>query len=149
MGESIGKTNDVGIIPTVSVGSTDLHSVGQLYLGGPSVIFTTFVLVEKNKSNLVLPRDHSFDSLVPHLQGKSFAMIMDAIIEGTQHAYRTAKRAYVTIALPEKSAYYMGQFMQLKMMEMVYLGFLLDVNPFDQPAVEQYKKETRRLLAHN
>lgn len=62
MGESIGKTRTydgmhTGITPTVSIGSTDLHSVAQLYLGGPRDKFTTFVRVEENKSNVGIPHD--------------------------------------------------------------------------------------------
>jgi glucose-6-phosphate isomerase len=53
----------------------------------------------------------------------------------------------MSVVLPEKSAYLVGQFMQIKMLEIMYLGYLLNVNPFDQPAVELYKKETRKILA--
>ena len=73
---------------------------------------------------------------------------MDAIIRGVQTAYYKHKRPYASIVLPEKTAYHIGQLLQCKMIEMVYLGFLLDVNPFDQPNVELYKKETKEILAH-
>jgi len=49
--------------------------------------------------------------------------------------------------LPDKSAYSMGELLQFKMMEMMYLGSLLNVNPFNQPNVESYKTETRKILA--
>lgn len=155
MGESIGKeytrNNEqkfIGITPTVSVGSIDLHSVGQLYLGGPYDKFTTFVSVTQNKSNLVLPDMPECEKLVAKIQGKSLPSVMNAIIHGVQAAYYKHKRPYVSIVLPEKTAYYIGQFLQFKMMEMVYLGKLLEVNPFDQPQVELYKKETKDILAH-
>jgi len=154
MGESIGKeyTRDnkqkfIGMTPTVSVGSIDLHSVGQLYLGGPYDKVTTFVSVAQNKSNLVLPNIPDYEKLVAKIQGKSLASVMDAIIQGVQRAYHTHKRPYVSVVLPEKTAYYIGQFLQFKMMEMAYLGYLLEVNPFDQPQVELYKKETKEILA--
>ncbi len=155
MGESIGKEFNrtakrvmVGITPTVSIGSTDLHSVAQLYLGGPRDKFTTFVLVEKNKSNLELPRFDEFEKLVAKIQGKSLSSIMNAILQGIQTAYSKNNRPFASIIMPEKSAWYVGQLLQWKMIEMMYLGYLLDVNPFDQPNVEAYKKETREILAH-
>jgi glucose-6-phosphate isomerase len=54
----------------------------------------------------------------------------------------------MVVTLPEKSAFYLGQFLQCKMIEMMYIGALLEVNPFDQPQVELYKQETREILAH-
>ncbi|HLW72923.1 MAG TPA: hypothetical protein VKR54_02650 [Candidatus Babeliales bacterium] len=84
---------------------------------------------------------------MPKIQKKSFASIMSAILEGTKRAYHHDNRPFVSVTLPEKSAYYLGQFMQIKMIEIIYLGFLLNVNPFDQPQVESYKKETKNILA--
>ena len=154
MGESIGKERDrqgkrvnVGITPTVSVGSDDLHSVAQLYLGGPHNRITTFVSVPQKKS-IEVPSNTPFDSLVPMIQGKSFATIMSAIEQGTKMAYQKNKRPYMTIDMPERSAHAVGQWLQLKMVEIMYLGFLFSINPFDQPQVELYKKETREILDH-
>jgi len=73
---------------------------------------------------------------------------MDAILQGVYRAYKKNKRPFVSIVLPEKSAYYIGQLLQFKMIETIYLGYLLAINPFDQPQVELYKKETREILAH-
>ncbi len=152
--ESIGKaqTRDgddihVGLLPTISIGSTDLHSVAQLYLAGPINRFTTFIAVEKNNTDLTLPNCQEFESIVPNIQGASLATIMNAILHGTQKAYANQNLPFVTWNVPEKSAYYIGQFMQIKMIEIMYLGFLLNINPFDQPEVEKYKTETRRILA--
>jgi glucose-6-phosphate isomerase len=154
MGESIGKQyaidgqeKFIGMTPTVSVGSTDLHSVGQLNLGGPYDKFTTFVSVAQNKSDLIVPTLPTYATLVG-IQGRSLATLMNAIIQGVQRAYYLHERPYVSIVLPEKNAYYIGQFLQFKMMEIVYLATLLEVNPFDQPQVELYKKETKEILTH-
>lgn len=155
MGESIGKEHDrdgntvhVGMTPTVSIGSTDLHSVGQLYLGGPRDTVTTFIAITKNKSNLVLPEYESFEKLVAKIQGKSVSFILHAILHGVQQAYANEGLPFMAITLPEKRAAFIGQLMQMQMQEIVYLGYLLNVNPFDQPHVELYKKETRKILAH-
>jgi len=155
LAESIGKNFDrhgnnvhVGITPTVSVGTTDLHSVAQLYLGGPYDKYSTFVSVAKHKSNIALPELPGFEKLVPSLQKKSLPKIMNAILQGVQRAYQKSERPFSSIVLPEKSAYYIGQLLQLHLLEVIYLGDLLDVNPFDQPHVELYKQETKEILAH-
>jgi glucose-6-phosphate isomerase len=154
--ESLGKTCNIkdervntGMLPTVSIGSTDLHSVAQLYLAGPHNRFTTFVSVANNASHVMIPDYEEFEPLVAHIQKKPLSVIMNAILEGTHKAYLNDNRPFVCWTLPEKSAFYIGQFMQIKMLEIMYLGFLLDVNPFDQPEVEKYKKETRDILAKN
>lgn len=152
MGESIGKEIDIhgkkimaGITPTVSLGSIDLHSVAQLYLGGPHDKITTFVTVHKTKTDIVLPDNEP--SLLPYLSGKSFSTIMNAIIDGTKTAYLKHNRPFCSLELPEKNEYYVAQLMQMKMLEMMYLGHLMEVNPFDQPNVELYKTETHRILS--
>lgn len=152
--ESVGKAYDnnnnlinTGVLPTISLGSTDLHSVAQLYLAGPYNRFTTFIEVEHTASNVTVPDYENFESLVPHIQEKSLTTIMKAILQGTKKAYHHDNRPFISMILPEKSAYYLGQFMQIKMIEIMYLGYLLNVNPFDQPQVESYKKETKNILA--
>ena len=154
MGESIGKEKNLhgktvhgGITPTVSMGSTDLHSVGQLYLGGPFDKLTTFINVHDPMHAIKVPQN-SLSKLVAHIEGKSLQQIMNAIVQGTQRAYAEHKRPFMSITLEQKNAYYMGQLLQLKMIQMMYLGALLEVNPFDQPNVELYKIQTRKILAH-
>lgn len=155
MGESIGKAFDrqgtrveTGIIPITSIGSTDLHSVGQLYLGGPRTIFTTFVTVAHPQATLAIPLEEPAHSLAPRLQERIVGAIMDAIVQGTTAAFASEKRPFSVHELPEISAVTVGQLLQELMFEMVYLGFLMNVNPFDQPQVELYKHETRKILAH-
>tara|TARA_Y100000310_G_C20676209_1_gene813202 strand:- start:1108 stop:2367 length:1260 start_codon:yes stop_codon:yes gene_type:complete len=153
MGESIGKELNKkgrrvyeGITPTVSIGSTDLHSLAQLYLGGPYDKVTTFVRLEKVKP-IKIPEKASYNALISDIQGKTLQEIMQAIIEGTQIAFRKGKRPFMEITLKDKSEEELGIFLQMKMMEMMYLGSLLNVNPFNQPAVERYKIETKRILS--
>jgi glucose-6-phosphate isomerase len=153
LAESIGKEHDLsnnqvftGITPTYSIGSTDLHSVAQLYLGGPFDKFTTFVHIKDNKHVLNLPNYPAYDQLVNGIQKRSMQEIMAAIYEGVKTAFVKGKRPFMEIALPDKSEESIGQFLQFKMMETMILGGLLDVNPFDQPNVEAYKMETRKLL---
>jgi len=154
LAESLGKESTLtnkkvvaSIVPTVSVGSIDLHSVGQLTLSGTLPVFTTFVIVEKNNNTLLVPQTSCLNSLDQFVSGKSLHAIMQAIYEGTAHAYERRKLPFVTIALPEKNAWYIGQWLQCHMIAIIYLGYLLDLNPFDQPNVELYKQKTREILA--
>lgn len=154
LAESIGKESDrdgkkvhLGITPTVSIGSTDLHSIGQLYLAGPYNTITTFVTVEKNYHEVKVPAYTEYEKLVGHIQARSLSSIMDAIFQGVIGAYGVQNRPYMCIELPEKKSFYIAQLMQYKMLEIMYLGYLLHINPFDQPNVELYKKETRKILA--
>ena len=135
-----GKQVLMGITPTISLGSIDLHSVAQLYLGGPRDKCTTFVTVGKNTHNVVVPPQ------VLGLSGRSFSDIMHALSEGTKEAYLKNNRPFCSVIVPEKNEYYIGQFLQFKMIEVMYLGFLCNVDPFDQPNVEMYKRETQRIL---
>jgi glucose-6-phosphate isomerase len=152
--ESLGKATttqgqvvNIGLTPTVSIGSTDLHSMVQLYLAGPHNRFTTFIAVENARRQLQIP-DTTARTLAPAMAAQSFATLMHAILQGTQKAYERAQRPFVSWVIPEKNAWYIGQLMQYKMMEVMYLGSLWNINPFDQPHVELYKQETQRLLAH-
>ncbi len=158
MGESIGKEKKhngkrtpIGITPTVSIGSTDLHSVGQLYLGGPDDKITTFINTEVNiaaniTADITLPEKLFFSGLVENLGNKTTTQIMRAIYEGVITAYNKRKIPFMEVILRDISPYSLGQFLQFKMMEMMYLGHLLQINTFDQPNVEMYKKETRKIL---
>jgi glucose-6-phosphate isomerase len=153
MAESLGKEFDTegkrvltGITPTVSIGSIDLHSMVQLYLGGPYDKFTKFVVLETNKTNINLPDEKSYESLVKGIKSKKMKEIMDAIFIGTKNAYIKGKRPFMEIILPNKSEESIGQFLQMQMMEIMYLGALMEINPFNQPNIESYKIETRKEL---
>lgn len=151
LGESMGKETAsgtvIGITPTVSVGSTDLHSVGQLYLGGPNVRVTTFVSVQTNVPGPIVPTSgRVFSELAPMITGKATTDIMSAILAGTTHAYNVRGLPFMEIELEEITLSELGAFMQMKMIEVMFLANLLKVNAFNQPAVELYKVETKRLL---
>lgn len=153
MGESVGKEKSLdgqivhtGITPTVSVGSTDLHSVGQLYLGGPKDKLTTFVASAKS-TEITVPETRVFPDLVPMITGKSAEQILHAILEGVKIAYGHAELPYMEVTLDAIDEHSLGSYLQFKMLEMMYVGLLLNVNTFDQPNVESYKIETKRLLS--
>jgi glucose-6-phosphate isomerase len=156
LAESLGKEkkrdgipNKDTILPITSLGSTDMHSIGQLFLANIIPIATTFVVFEtKEQSPIIHHYEEQFNNLVANIQGRSLAAISKSILQGIKKTYKIKELPYRTITIPEKNAYCIGQFLQQAMFEIVYLGYLLDVYPFDQPAVELYKQETRKILAH-
>jgi glucose-6-phosphate isomerase len=152
MGESIGKAESLGgdtvhtgITPTVSLGSTDLHSVGQLYLGGPRDKFTTFVYTEET-ADIQVPATRVFPELIPAITEKSAQSILEAILDGVKIAYQKADLPFMEVVMERIDERTIGAYLQFKMLEMMYLGRLLNVNPFDQPSVESYKIETKKIL---
>ncbi|MEA1924697.1 MAG: hypothetical protein U9M95_02400, partial [Candidatus Altiarchaeota archaeon] len=153
MAESLGKEYNnsgervfEGLTPLTCIGSRDLHSMAQLLLGGPYDKLTSFIKVEEWDSEVSVPLNPKYSDLVDGIQGKSLGSIMDAIYEGVKVSFRDNKRPFTEVVLPDMKEASIGGFLQYKMMETMYLGSLLDVNPFNQPNVESYKKETRRIL---
>ncbi|KXK26891.1 MAG: Glucose-6-phosphate isomerase [candidate division WS6 bacterium OLB20] len=152
MGESVGKQFDLdgnevrtGITPIVAIGSTDLHSMAQLFYGGPDDKFTTLVYAPESKDLVRIPAEPMFP-LVDGIAGKSFADVMDAIYGGVAASYKAGSLPFAEVHLPRVSPYHVGEYLQFKMLEMMYLAKLMNVNAFDQPNVEDYKVETKKLL---
>ncbi len=152
LAESIGKEFDdkkkkvnVGITPITSIGSTDLHSMAQLYLGGPDDKFTNFVTVNFN-NKVHTPGYNEFNELVGNIQKTELAQIMKAIANGTKIAYKKKKLHFIETKFDFRDEFNVGAFMQLKMIKTMLLAKIFNVNPFNQPNVELYKYETRKLL---
>jgi glucose-6-phosphate isomerase len=142
--ESLGK-DEKGFTPIVSIGSADLHSQAQLYWGGPDDKWTNFVYSFFGDVNYV-PRHLSFNGLVANMAGKSLEDIQKAILGGVKNAYEKTRRPFAEIDLNGISAWELGYYLQFRMLEVMYLARLTDVNCFDQPQVELYKTTTRELL---
>ena len=144
MGESIGKEG-MGLTPTVSIGSTDLHSMVQLYLGGPKNKYTSFIYT--NTFDIYnLPANNTLSD-IKEIEGEPVGTIMNAIQQGTITAYKKQNLPFTEIIFEAISAEEIASYMQFKMIEMMFLGKLMKVNSFDQPQVELYKTETKKILA--
>jgi len=144
MAESLGKDN-TGPTPTVAIGSVDLHSTLQLYIGGPKNKFFTFIWptiqnTDKEKPNL-------FPEIVPEIENKSANEIMKAIYDGVKDTYKHEEIPYSEIQLEDISEKSIGEFMQFKMIETMILGTLFGVNAFNQPNIDKYKYETKKTLS--
>ncbi|MCX6735489.1 MAG: hypothetical protein NTZ13_00180 [Candidatus Parcubacteria bacterium] len=152
--ESLGKKYDkkgneayAGMTPLVSLGTVDLHSMVQLYLGGPKDKFTNFIYsTDFGEKYISIPPSSPFETLVPDIASKDFQKIMASILGGTMESYKEKELPFVETVLPQINEYYLGQYFMLKMMETVFLGNLWGVDPFGQPEVEGYKKAARELL---
>ena len=152
IGESIGKERDIdgnviraGITPIVSIGSTDLHSMAQLYFGGPKDKFTMLVHAPMNEL-LRLPEEGVFHGLVEGLPGKTPNDIMQAIIGGVRAAYKKNDLPFMDVEFAEISPRSLGAYLMWRMITIMYLAKFLHVNAFDQPNVEDYKTTTKELL---
>lgn len=151
LAESIGKEREdgthIGITPTIAIGSTDLHSVGQLIFGGRNDRFTSLISVPTAwKSDYRYENDTPF--MLSVLENKSPEDLMRAIYDGVRNTYENYKLPFVELELSDLNERELGAFMSLQMAVIMYLGKLFDINTFDQPAVESYKREVKNLLSN-
>lgn len=154
MGESLGKAVHIDgspvsahCVPMVSIGTTDLHAVGQLFLAGVAPVITTFVTCTRMREMDRLTNQSLFEQLVPDMGNKSLHELMQAVEYGVMQTYAERSLPYIQVALYEKSMSCIGQLMQLYVHQVIYLAQLLQVNAFDQPEVESYKRQVRKRLA--
>ena len=141
--ESLGK-DKLGITPIAALGPTDQHSQLQLYIEGPHDKIITFVIAEKYKHDLRVPKTNNREAA--YLGGHSFNKILNIEYKATSVSLMKNKRPNGTIYLPELNEYYLGQLFFFFEMAAVYLGELLGINVFDQPGVEHSKKYMYGLL---
>lgn len=153
MGESIGKEFDLngkkvlnGMTPTISNGISDLHSMSQLLLGGPKDKLVNFVGVSKNRKHIGFSSPKRYELFVKGIKNMNYESVLKCIYEGVINSFKKEKRPFVEIILKDKSERSIGALLQFKMIEIVYIAELMNVNPFGQPAVEKYKAEVRKIL---
>ena len=152
VGESLGKVQSgrwrkmrTGITPTVSIGSTDLHSVGQLYLAGPRDKISSLVWRTHTEDELSVPRTLVIDKDKDFLKQLKPAQVMRAIFDGVVRTYVNEGLPHMRIEMSDDVSD-LGYFLQWRELETMFLAHLMKVYAFDQPAVELYKKETRAIL---
>lgn len=144
-GESEGKQHN-GLYPTVHGYSTDLHSLGQMVQDGERNLFETFLTVATHNSDITVPGDDdNFDEL-NYVAGKSFNEINQKAFLGTKEAHIDGGVPVITIELDQINSTTLGELIYFFEMACAVYVYNLDVNPFDQPGVEAYKKAMFRLL---
>ena len=139
-GESEGKDGK-GIFPAALSFSTDLHSMGQFLQEGTPIFFETVLNVLSPPGDLIAP-----PAAGEMLAGKSMNMINRAAVTGVMAAHRAAGIPMIRIDIPELSPYDFGQMVYFFEKVCAVSGYLLGVDPFDQPGVEHYKAEMRKAL---
>lgn len=139
-GESEGKQGK-GIFPASLQFSTDLHSMGQFLQEGNQIFFETIINVEEPNCDLAIP-----DSAGGALANLSMNDVNNAAFLGVMEAHRKVNIPMIRIDIPAFTPYYFGQMVYFFERACALSGYLSDVNPFDQPGVEEYKSEMRKVL---
>ena len=144
-GESEGKDNK-GLFPASVVFSTDLHSLGQYIQDGRRTLFETVVLIDQPKHQVTLGKDPADVDGLNYLEGRTMAFINEKAFEGTVLAHNDGGVPNVVIHASDFSEDTLGQLIYFFEKACAISGYLLGVNPFDQPGVESYKKNMFALL---
>ena len=144
-GESEGK-DEKGIFPAACDFTTDLHSMGQWIQQGERSIFETVISVETPNEKLLFPHDDENLDGLNFLEGKRVDEVNKMAELGTRLAHVDGGVPNILVSVPELNAYYLGQLIYFFEKACGISGLLEEVNPFNQPGVEAYKKNMFALL---
>ncbi len=144
-GESEGK-DQKGIFPASVDLTTDLHSMGQFIQDGSRIMFETVMELEKPSFDITLEEEPADLDGLNYLKGKTLDFINKNAMKGTQLAHTDGNVPNLTIKVPEQNEFYLGQLFYFYEFACGVSGYVLGVNPFNQPGVESYKKNMFALL---
>ncbi|MBR4032848.1 MAG: glucose-6-phosphate isomerase [Clostridia bacterium] len=144
-GESEGKDNR-GIFPASVIFSTDLHSLGQFIQEGNRNLFETVISVEDNGIEFKIPHDPNNIDGLNFLSGVDLNKVKKTAMQGTLLAHVDGGVPNILIEMKDRSAYSLGYLIYFFEIACALSGYMLGVNPFDQPGVEAYKKNMFALL---
>ena len=144
-GESEGKQGK-GLFPASVNNSTDLHSMGQFIQEGERILFETVVSVEQADNQLTVPEDAVNLDQLNYLAGKSIDHVNKMAELGTTLAHLDGGVPNIRICIPRLNAHYLGQLLYFFENSCGISGYMLGINPFNQPGVEAYKKNMFALL---
>ncbi|MEG0546834.1 MAG: glucose-6-phosphate isomerase [Oscillospiraceae bacterium] len=144
-GESEGKDNK-GLFPAAAVFSTDLHSMGQYIQDGERKLFETAVIFEKPKKVITIEEDEVNADGLNFLAGQTMDFVNRKAFEGTVLAHVDGGVPNVVLELPKMDEYEFGYLVYFFEKACAISGYILGVNPFNQPGVESYKKNMFALL---
>lgn len=146
MGESEGKDGK-GILPDSATFSTDLHSLGQFIQEGKKVLFETLLQIEKPTLDTIVPNDPENLDSMNYLAGKNLDWVNKMAMKGTLAAHvETGGVPNLQISMPDMSGYSFGYQCYWFFLATAMTCYMLDINPFNQPGVEVYKKNMFKLL---
>ena len=141
--ESLGKKNK-GILPTISLLPRDNHSLMQLYLDGFKNNFFTFFFVKDGKTNKII--NPNLLNPYSYLKGKSMNNILEAQYNATKNVFRKQNIPFRSFYVNKRNEETLGELFTFFILETILLGMAMKVNPYDQPAVELVKNETKKKL---
>ena len=145
-GESEGKEGK-GLLPDSATFSTDLHSLGQFIQDGSKVLFETIVFIKNPNNKVVIPHDDKDLDGLNYLEGKDLGFVNEKAFLGTLEAHtKTGGVPNIILEIEKLDAYALGYLFYFFMKTCAMSAYLLDVNPFNQPGVEVYKKNMFHLL---
>lgn len=144
-GESEGKDGK-GIYPGSANFTTDLHSIGQIIQDGRRNLFETTINIGKPEHEITMKSNEEDLDGLNFLEGKTLDYINKKAFEGTLLAHVKGNVPNIVINVPELNEFYLGKLIYFFEKACAISGYLLGVNPFDQPGVEEYKKNMFRLL---
>ena len=144
-GESEGKEHK-GLFPSSATFSTDLHSLGQYVQDGTPLLFETIINVLKPKQDVSIPHDDADLDGLNYLEGKNLAFVNQKAFEGTLQAHEDGGVPCNVISLTKLDEYNLGYLFYFFMRACAMSAYMLDINPFNQPGVEVYKKNMFHLL---
>ena len=144
-GESEGK-DQKGIFPASVDLTTDLHSMGQFIQDGNRILFETVLNVETTKEEILMKEEPVDLDGLNYLAGKSVEFINRNAMNGTILAHTDGQTPNIMIHIPEQNEYYLGQLFYFFEFACGVSGYILGVNPFNQPGVEDYKRNMFALL---
>ena len=143
--ESIGK-NKMGITPVNALGTVDQHSQIQLYLDGPSDKFFTFIFEKQKKTKKNLDCSYGKEKNYHLLHNKSLNNLLICELKATIETLKKKKKPLRVIELDEINEKAIGSLMMFLFLETIFSCYLINVDPFDQPAVEEGKILTKKFL---
>jgi glucose-6-phosphate isomerase len=153
--ESLGKAHDTegkevfaGFTPIKALGTTDQHSQVQLYREGPNDKVIGFMEVESFDRDLTIPEGLGIDAL-SYLEGQPMSKLLNAEKRATEYALVESRRPHYTLSFPKADAEHVGQFIMLWQVATAYAGLMLNIDAYDQPAVETGKKATFGLMGRD
>ena len=144
-GESEGKDGK-GLFPASAVFSTDLHSLGQYIQDGSNVIFETVVQFAKPQKDFFIEKDPSNGDGLNFLSDQNMSVVNRKAFEGTVLAHTEGGTPNIVLEVPELNEFELGYMIYFFEKACAISGYMLGVNPFDQPGVESYKKNMFALL---
>ena len=143
--ESHGKDKK-GIFPVSANFSTDLHSIGQYIQDGADILFETVLWIENSKHDILIEEEAENMDGLNFLAGKSMQYVNSKAFQGTLLAHVDGNVPNIVLEIPEADAYHFGYLVYFFEKACGVGGYMLNVNPFDQPGVESYKKNMFALL---